>query len=130
LRLCDWLENSKIRHILTRASLAIIFIGIGIWEIVQPSYWATYFPSFITSLSYALTLVMIHGAVLLILGIAVMLGLYLRISSLLCVLMMLSVIIGLYIGFGFTDLIIRDTAVLFIAVALFFDDTRYLRLKG
>jgi hypothetical protein len=122
LRLCDWLENSKIRHILTRASLAIIFIGIGIWEIVQPSYWATYFPSFITSLSYALTLVMIHGAVLLIL--------YLRISSLLCVLMMLSVIIGLYIGFGFTDLIIRDTAVLFIAVALFFDDTRYLRLKG
>lgn len=123
------MNNSQIRYILTRLSVAIIFIGIGLWEIIQPSYWATYFPTFITKLSYVSLVIAVHGGILVIIGIAVLLGIYLRYTSILAALMMIIVIVALLTSFGFTDIIIRDLAVLVVTIALFFDDTNYLRLK-
>ena len=114
---------------MTRISLAVVFVGIGVWEIIQPSYWSYNIPNFLTFIASAITLTIAHGAVLVIIGLAVLLGVYLRIAAALAVLMMLLIIGSLLISFGFSDIVIRDAAILLIAVALFFDDTEYLRLK-
>jgi uncharacterized membrane protein len=122
------MKNQEIRHLLARLSLAVIFIGIGAWEIAQPSYWSYYIPSFVTALASANTLTVVHGILLLVVGLAVLLGAYLRIASALGVLVMLSILGDLLVSFGFTDIVIRDLVVLLVSAALFFDDTRFLRL--
>ncbi len=123
------MDRNNARHVLTRISLAIVFIGIGIWEILQPSHWSSYIPNFLTFIAGAITLTMAHGVVLVIIGLAVLLGVYLRIAAALAVLMMIFIIISLLLSLGFTSIAIRDIAILLIAGALFFDDTEYLRLK-
>jgi len=123
------LERARIRHLLTRISLAVVFLGIGVWEIIQPSYWSFYIPSFLTFVASAITLTMAHGVVLVIIGLAVLLGAYLKAASALATLMMLAIIGSLIISFGFNDIVIRDVAIFLIALSLFFDDTDYLRLK-
>jgi uncharacterized membrane protein YphA (DoxX/SURF4 family) len=85
-------------------------------------------PRFLSGIAPIDTLVMAHGIALLVIGMAVLVGAYLRIASVLAVLMMLAIIASVTMQSGFTDLTIRDTAVALIAVALFFDDTKYMRL--
>lgn len=122
------MDKNNIRHIVSRIALAVIFIGIGIWEIVQPQYWNAFVPAFLSSSISANLLVNVHGVILLIIGLAVLSGAYLRIAAILATLVMLEIIVLLVFESGFTDLLIRDTAVLLLAVALIFDDTNYLRL--
>ena len=120
-------ENAKIRHMLTRLSLAIVFIGIGIWEVIQPSYWAMYVPPFVSSIIATDTFLMFHGSALIIIGTAVLLGIYLRFTSALAALTMLSIILSVTYYLGFSDIVLRDIAIFVIAVALFFDDSDYAR---
>ncbi|MDE1767948.1 MAG: hypothetical protein KGH62_01125, partial [Candidatus Micrarchaeota archaeon] len=122
------MKNDQIRHMVARLSLAVVFVGIGIWEIAQPSYWAMYVPGFVSALIRTNTFVMLHGITLLVIGLAVVLGAYLRIASGLAVLIMLSIVVDLTVTFGFDDIVIRDLGILLIALALFFDDTNYMRL--
>ena len=122
------LKRQELRHILMRIALAFVFISIGIWEIVQPSYWSFYIPEFLTVLASATTLTMFHGAVMLILGIAVLLGIRLKVSAGLCSIMMIAIIGDLIAAFGFNDIVIRDIAILLLAVAIYLDDVKYLRL--
>ena len=42
-------KNDKIRHILTRLAVAQVLIIFGIWEIVQPVYWNSFVPTFVSS---------------------------------------------------------------------------------
>ena len=114
---------------LMRFGLAFVFIGIGIWEIVQPSYWGMYVPPFFSAVITTNAFVEIHGVVLLVTGLAVLLGVYLRIASALAAIIMLSIVISLTYYFGFNDIVIRDVAILMLAAALFFDDADYMRLK-
>lgn len=114
---------------LTRISIAFVFVGIGVWEIVQPSYWSFYIPNFLTFIASALTLTMLHGIVMVALGLAILLGIYLRVSAALASVMMVLIIGDLLLSFGFNDIVIRDTAILLVALALVFDDTNYLRLR-
>jgi len=111
-----------------RLALAWVFISIGIWEIIQPSYWSFYIPGFLSSIASPITITMLHGAALLILGLAILAGAYLSVVSALCALMMVAIIGNLILSFGFNDIVIRDVAILLIAVSIYFDDTNYLRL--
>ena len=114
---------------MTRISLSIILIGFGFWEIVQPSYWISFVPAQLGLSGSAITLVTLHGVVLLIVGLAILLGFYLRIAAVFAVLIMIEIIAVLILESGFTDLIIRDIVVLLIALALFFDNTRWMVLN-
>ncbi len=122
------MDNQQIRHILARASFGIVFAGFGIWEILQPSYWSFYVPSFVAGMIGIDFFVELHGIVLLLIGLAVMLGVYLRISASLGVLMMALIIGDLVYLSGFSDIVLRDMALLLIALSLAFDDTPFLRL--
>lgn len=124
------MKSSELRHITIRLGLAFVFISIGIWEIVQPSYWSLYMPQFLAALGGASALTVIHGAVLLALGIAVLLGIYLRTAAALCALMMAAIVADVVLLFGFNDIVIRDVAILLMAVSLYLDDNNGMRLVG
>ena len=51
-----------------------------------------------------------------------------RVFSALAVLVMLEVIASLFILSGFTDVLVRDVAILLLAVSLFFDNARHYSL--
>ena len=120
--------HDQIRHILTRLALAMVFVIFGIWEIIQPSYWIAFVPPALSGIASASFLVTLHGVLLLTVGAAILLGAYLRIASALAVLIMLEVMAGLWLESGFTDLMVRDLALLILAVALYFDDRRWLTI--
>ena len=123
------MDKNQIRHIFTRLGLSVIFIAFGIWEILQPLYWVSFVPTQLGGILSSSLLVTVHGSVLLIVGLAVLLGFYLRIAAFLSILIMFEILITLIIVSGFSDLIIRDIVVLFLAIALFYDDTRYYTLN-
>jgi uncharacterized membrane protein YphA (DoxX/SURF4 family) len=76
----------------------------------------------------AVSLVAMHGTILFVIGLAILLGAYLRISAVLASLMMLAIIGSVIASIGLNDLVIRDTVVLLVSVSLAFDDTRYMAL--
>ena len=120
-------KNDNIRHILTRLAVAQVLIIFGIWEIVQPVYWNSFVPAFVSSFMNINLFVQLHGIFILILGIAILIGAYLRISASLAVLTTLAVIVFLLISSGFSDIIIRDIVIVLAAASLIFDDNMYLR---
>lgn len=122
------MNKNQIRHLLTRIGISLVFIIFGIWEIMNPPYWAAFLPPFLGSFASPFLLVTIHGAVMLILGIAILTGFYLRISAILAALMMLLIIVALFMLTGYDDLIARDSGLLFLALSIVFDETRYLTL--
>ena len=120
-------KNDKIRHILTRLAVAQVLIIFGIWEIVQPVYWNSFVPTFVSSFMNINLFVQLHGIFILILGIAILIGAYLRISTALAALTTLAVIVFLLVSSGFSDIIVRDIVIVLAAASLVFDDTKYLR---
>ncbi len=121
------IDRSAARHLLIRLSIAVIFIGIGIWEVLQPVYWVQYLPTFASNLSYADSLVVIHGIALAAIGIAVLLGFHLRLFSALAALMMLAIMADLAF-YGLLELFIRDLPIFLIAVSLYLDDEKRFRI--
>ena len=120
-------KNDKVRHILTRFAVAQVLIIFGIWEIVQPVYWNSFVPTFVSSFMNINLFVQLHGTFILILGAAILIGAYLRISAALAVLTTLAIIVFLLVSSGFSDIIVRDIVIVLAAASLVFDDTRYLR---
>ena len=122
------IKKDDVRHILTRLAVAQVLIVFGIWEIVQPVYWNAFVPSFVSSFMNINLFVQLHGAFILILGLAILIGAYLRVSAALAVLTTLAVIVFLLISSGFSDIIIRDIVIVLAAASLIFDDNTYLRI--
>ena len=91
-------KNDNIRHILTRLAVAQVLIIFGIWEIVQPVYWNSFVPAFVSSFMNINLFVQLHGIFILILGIAILIGAYLRISAALAALTTLAMIVFLLAG--------------------------------
>ena len=120
-------KNDKIRHILTRLAVAQVLIIFGMWEIVQPVYWNSFVPTFVSSFMNINLFVQLHGIFILILGVAILIGAYLRISAALAALTTLAVIAFLLISSGFSDIIVRDVVIVLAAASLVFDDVKYLR---
>ena len=121
-------KNDKIRHILTRLAVAQVLIIFGMWEIVQPVYWNSFVPTFVSSFMNINLFVQLHGIFILILGVAILIGAYLRISAALAALTTLAVIAFLLISSGFSDIIVRDVVIVLAAASLVFDDVKYLRV--
>ena len=122
------IEKDDVRHILTRLAVAQVLIIFGIWEMVQPVYWNSFVPSFVSSFMNINLFVQLHGAFILILGVAILVGAYLRVSAVLAVLTTLAVIVFLLISSGFSDIIIRDIVIVLASASLIFDDNMYLRV--
>jgi uncharacterized membrane protein len=117
------MESEKIRHYLATYAVSFIFIIFGIWEIINPQYWAGFVPSFVSRLpGSANFLVQIHGIVLAAAAISLAFDFKRKIAAALGTLMMLGIVISLYIDSGFSTLLIRDIAITLFVASLFFDD--------
>ena len=112
---------SRATQFIGRLGMAFCFLSFGIWELVQANYWTAYVPSFISSSINPILLVHVHGIILTIVGLGVLIGLYPRLFTGLSVLIMLEIVSSVISAEGFSDILIRDIAILFFAVALFVD---------
>lgn len=121
---------AKARHLLHRFGLASVLLAFGVWEIVNPNYWTAFVPEFTSNFAPAATLVLFHGIALTVVGAAVFFGIYLQYAAALATLIMLEIIIGLLTSSGFSDILIRDIAIFFLALGLSFDRERFLTLIG
>ena len=95
---------------LARASVALVFLAFGIWEIIDPTQWAGFVPGFMMFLNVFL-LVRIHGVVLILIGIALAFGKFMKIATALSLLMLLQIIAELRISSGFSDPIVDRKSV-------------------
>ncbi len=119
---------NRVRHLLGRAGLALVLMTFGAWEILRPASWANYMPPFLGAVGSIITLVAIHGIVLMLLGLAVLLGVYLRLSAIIASLLLLAIIATLIWMGGYPDIVVRDTGILFLALTVVSDNERYLTL--
>lgn len=108
-------------RILTRFGIFFLFLTFGIWEIIDPGYWIGFAPSFIVKSVSALLMVKIHGIILSIIGAGIFFSRrHLKFFAILASLIMIQIVGSLWLASGFTDLLVRDIAILIFAVSLVF----------
>ncbi len=110
----------KLTRILARFGLAFCFVSFGVWEIVRPAAWISYIPEFARWFDPAL-MVRMHGAVLLIVGLMVLFAILRRFSTTLALLIMLEIVFSLLISDGFSQILVRDITIAFLAGSLMAD---------
>jgi len=114
------------RHLLTRLAIGFVFASFGLWELFDPQYWIGFLPPWVPTFVGVQTLVLLHGAVLLAVGAAILLGAWLRWSAALAALMLVEICAGLLSSSGFSDLLVRDLGLLLFTLSIVFDRERYL----
>ena len=103
-----------------RLSLTFVFGWFGISEILDPKYWSGYIPEMAEKLLPIplLSLVQIHGIVLVLLAACLILRFYLKYVGALAVFVLLSIIGGLISMQGFNEIVVRDIGLLGLALSI------------
>lgn len=101
-----------------RILLGIVCLWFGTNELLQPSLWVGYVPLLPATAGLAVPLVLVHGAVLLVLGVALIVGIAPRVAAGVVALLLLEILLDLLIGHGITDIAVRDLGILGLAVAI------------
>lgn len=104
--------------LLGRLALAFCFLSFGIWEIIAPSWWTSYIPGFLNGID-PIMLVLAHGIALTIAGLGVLSGYFPRFFTGLSALMLLEISVEILMQEGFSDVFIRDVALLLFTCAMF-----------
>lgn len=108
-------------RIIARFGALFLFLTFGVWEIVVPDYWIGFVPSFVAKSFNVLLLVKIHGIVLSVIGAGIFFSRkYSRLFAILAVVMMIQVVVSLWFTSGFSDLFVRDIAILIFTISLMF----------
>lgn len=110
-----------VRKWLLVAAVSVVFLGFGVWELVNPQYWVSFLPSFLSGFA-PLVLVRLHGIALVLVAAWLLSGWKLRIAAVFATLLMLEINTSLLIEYGFSDLLIRDVGILLAAAALMFEN--------
>lgn len=110
----------NIQEKIIRFAISFIFVVFGVWELVQPSYWAAFVPKFVTAVFNPLFAARAHGLLLVILGIFLISGFRKRLASILSTLVLLSIVVSVFLFLGFSDTLVRDIVILLAAFSLLF----------
>lgn len=110
--------NTTLSVWLQRVALAFCFLGFGIWEFIAPRIWTAYVPQEATMIASAQTLVFIHGVALTIAGLGILSGYAQRFFTTLSTLILLEICVTIGLQEGFTDIFIRDAALLLFSAAM------------
>ncbi len=100
----------------SRILLGAVLVWFGYHELTAPLAWTGYVPV-IHSGSFVELLVLAHGWLLLLLGIAILFGISPRIASLIAAVLLLQIVVSLTATGGLSDLVLRDVGVLGLALA-------------
>lgn len=101
-----------------RIVLGLVCLWFGTNELIQPHFWTGYVPLIPTTGILAVFLVLLHGGVLFVFGIALVAGIVPRIVALLVALMLLEIVLSLSIGHGVNDIAVRDLGIFGLALAI------------
>lgn len=115
---------------ISRLVLGLVLLWFGIHELVQPSLWTGYVPAVPSTSSFALALVVLHGWILVMLGVALALGLGTRAAAGLSALALLEIVLSLTFTGGVSDIVARDLGVFGLALAVLASDRQRLILRG
>lgn len=107
-------------RIIARFGILFLFLTFGIWEIIDPNYWIGFAPSFIAKSASALLMIKIHGIVLSIIGAGIFFSRYVKFFAFLATMIMVQIVVSLWLASGFSDLLVRDVAILIFAISLMF----------
>ena len=108
-------------RIIARFGILFLFLTFGIWEIVNPDYWIGFAPAFIAKSSNAIMLVKIHGIILSMVGAGIFISRrHFRFFAILATVIMIQIVVSLWFASGFSDLLVRDIAILIFTVSLMF----------
>lgn len=107
-------------RIIARFGILFLFLTFGIWEIIDPNYWIGFAPSFIAKSAGALLMIKIHGIVLSIIGAGIFFSRYVKFFAFLATMIMVQIVVSLWLASGFSDLLVRDVAILIFAISLMF----------
>jgi uncharacterized membrane protein YphA (DoxX/SURF4 family) len=95
--------------------LGFTFLYAGIASLTNPMAWIGYFPAWTAALAPAETLILVHGAIQAILGLALAMNFALRITALVAVADLAAIILF----YGIDAVTFRDVGLLIMAAALF-----------
>ncbi|MBP9711982.1 MAG: DoxX family membrane protein [Candidatus Pacebacteria bacterium] len=100
--------------------LAFVVIYFGVSEISSPEKWTAFVPKIIASGDMLTYLIVGHGILLLLCGLALIFNFYRRFAAMLLVLMLLDVVWSVYTTSQFGSTFVRDVGLLGMALALSF----------
>lgn len=105
---------NKYAPIAVRCGVGLVFFLFGIDQLRNPENWFAWTPAFATSVE---TFWLFNGILDLIVGALLLIGLFIRIISLVAVLHLIGVIYTL----GWNDIAIRDFGLLLATISIFFN---------
>jgi uncharacterized membrane protein YphA (DoxX/SURF4 family) len=120
--------------LILKVGLGIVFIYFGVNQIMNPEMWVDLLPSFLNNLNFFQpeSLIFLNGTFDILVGFCLILGLFLKIISLLAFLHLISIFI---FSLGFTQSGIRDFGLALASLSLFFSEddkfslSRFLRQR-
>lgn len=104
-----------------RSGLALVFGGFGLWELRAPAQWSGYVPHLLAAHLPAVPLVLAHGWVLLMLGMALLIDFLPAIAVWVGVAVMTEICAGLALGSGWSVTLLRDLGILTLALVMALD---------
>jgi len=113
-----------------RVSLGLVLLWFGMHELFQPSQWTGYVPIISQTSHLALAMVLLHGWLLSVLGVALVLGVAARLAAGVSALLLLEIVLSLSFTGGVSDIVARDLGVFGLAVAVFASDREMWVLRG
>lgn len=106
-------------HILSYA-LGFVVAWFGLNEVLRPQEWVTFAPAFLGDGTFALTLVVLHGIVLVSCALLLFFNVYRKIAATILALIFVEVIFGLVTQTGLSDIAVRDIGLCGMAIGLVF----------
>lgn len=110
---------SPIALVLGRTLLGVVLGWFGYHELVIPSLWTGYVVFLSPASVLSKSLVLVHGATLLVLAAGLVFGVLPRLFALAAAALMLEIVLSLTLTAGLSDLVLRDVGVMGLALMVF-----------
>ncbi|HVS79748.1 MAG TPA: DoxX family membrane protein [Candidatus Paceibacterota bacterium] len=114
------MKSFIVRDFLQRLGPSSILVVFGVWEIIDPAYWASYLPGFAANFGHPEAQVVVHGCILAVLGLALLFNFHTRLAAILSTLVLLSIVFSLLLEGGWNEIVMRDISILISTSALMF----------
>ncbi len=101
-----------------RLALGAVFLWFGSGELWQPRLWTGYVPLVPQTSGVAITLVLVHGALLLVLAASLVIGIAPRVAAGVGACFVAEIVVALTVHGGLNDISMRDLGVLGLALAV------------
>ena len=111
----------NIQKYIIRFSISLIFIIFGVWEFINPPYWSSFIPEFLASFSFVFVIIIVHGIILLSIGIWLASGYKTKTAAIFGTIMILIITFDVLLSSGFSPLFIRDFVITLIALSIIFE---------